>query len=262
MADFLDQFAEQAKRRVREGYYDVPKVARDISLSLREAIESCRGVPIIAEAKAASPSQGTLRRDVDVAEAALAMRSGGAAGISILTVPDYFLGSLASFSKVRKRVELPLLMKDFVVNPAQLEAAAKIGADAVLLIEALFDRGYCDSSLDDMIGYAHSKDVEVLLEAHTAVEFSSALRSSADLIGINNRDLRTLRVDLGVTERIMKDVNPKGKLIVSESGIEAPQDIRRLIKYGVDAFLVGSSIMKASNIEEKVRELVDAREAG
>ena len=261
MADFLDQFAKQAKKRVCEGYYDVPEVIHGV-FSLREAVKHCSGAPIIAEAKAASPSLGTLRKNMDIAEIASAMRNGGAVGISILTEPDHFLGSLGSFIKVRKQIRLPLLMKDFVVSLAQLDAASKIGANAVLLIKALFDRGYCDSNLDDMIGYAHSKNVEVLLESHTAEEFYSTLRCDADLVGINNRDLRTLRVDLGVTEKIMKEVDPRGKLVISESGIKAPRDIRRLIKYGVNAFLVGSSIMKAPNVEEKVRALVNAHEAG
>lgn len=260
MVDFLDRFAQQAKERVYEGYYNVPEAAPSI-FSLREAIEYCKGVPIIAEVKAASPSLGTLRKKVDVVEIASALRDGGAVGISVLTEPDHFLGSLDSFIKARKQIRLPLLMKDFVVSLAQLEAASKVGANVVLLIKALFDRGYCDSSLDDMIGYAHSEKVEVLLETHTAEEFSSALDSDADFVGINNRDLRTLRADLDVTMRIMKEISPQGKLIISESGIEAPSDIRRLLKYGVNAFLIGSSIMRASNVEEKVRELVNAHEA-
>jgi len=257
MADFLDRFAQQAKQRVYGGYYNVAEAAPSRP-SLRKAIQECKGVPIIAEAKAVSPSLGAIRENIDIVKVASAMRDGGAVGISVLTEPDYFRGSLDSFIKVRKQVRLPLLMKDFIVSPAQLEAASKIGANAVLLIKTLFDRGYCESDLNSMIEYAHSKRLEVLLEAHTAEEFSSALDTDVDFVGINNRDLRNLRVDVDVTKRIMEEISPQGRLVISESGIETPSDICYLLKYGVNAFLVGSSIMTAPDVEGKVRELVNA----
>lgn len=149
-------------------------------------------------------------------------------------------------------------MKDFIISQVQVDAAHRIGASAILLIHALFERKYCAISLDEMIKYAHSYDIEVLLEAHTEDEFQRAVTSDADLIGINNRDLRTLTVDLRVTENILRKHGQNDHVIVSESGIESAKDVRFLRSAGAKALLVGSSVMTAQNIEEKVRELVEA----
>jgi indole-3-glycerol phosphate synthase len=127
-----------------------------------------------------------------------------------------------------------------------------------LLIKALFDRGYCECNLSYMISTAHSKNLEVLLETHTAEEFAVAVTTQADLVGINNRDLATLKVDLGVTKRILEQNNAKGRIVVSESGISTPADVRFLRQCGAQAFLVGSAVMLADNVEEKVMELVSA----
>jgi indole-3-glycerol phosphate synthase len=201
---------------------------------------------------------GTIRKNVDVKNIAVAMEKAGAVGISVLTEPKHFGGSLAFLTEVRRAVKLPLLMKDIIISPIQLEAASNAGANAVLLIEALFERGYCECGVHDMIAWAHSMNLEVLLEIHSEEEFSSALNTSANLIGINNRDLRTLKVDLGTTKRILRKIDPQGKVIVSESGIKTPVNIRFLQDCGVNAFLIGSSIMLARNVEEKVKEFVMA----
>jgi len=258
MADFLDILGRDANETVRMGYYKAAKEATRSALSLKEAVLKCRGSPVIAEIKVASPSSGAIRENVDVKKVALAMEKGGAIGISVLTEPKHFRGSLEAFVKVRNHVRLPLLMKDIIVSKAQIDAAAKMGANAILLIEPLFKRGYCECGTYDMIDYAHSHGIEVLLEAHTEEEFLSALETEADLIGINNRDLKTLKVDLETTRRILAKSQNKEKLIVSESGIQTSVDIRFLHECGANAFLVGSSIMKAENIEEKVRELVSS----
>ena len=128
-----------------------------------------------------------------------------------------------------------------------------------MLIKALFDRGYSDKTLEEMIAGAHMLGLEVLLETHTLSEFVSALQSDADLIGINNRNLATLKVDLNVTKNILQSINPKNKLVVSESGINTVADIRFLRESDASAFLIGSAIMLSDNIEEKVREFVNAK---
>jgi indole-3-glycerol phosphate synthase len=133
--------------------------------------------------------------------------------------------------------------------------ASRLGANVALLIVALFDRGYCEHSLSDMIASAHSKGLEVLLESHTEEEFRSAVRTHADLVGINNRDLATLKVDLGVTKRILEQNSADGKVVVSESGISTAADVRFLRLYGAQAFLVGSAVMLASDVEGKIKEL-------
>jgi indole-3-glycerol phosphate synthase len=190
-----------------------------------------------------------------VEKIAEAMARGGAVGISVLTEPKHFHGSLGNLCKVRGTVKLPVLMKDIVVSLLQLSAASRTGANAVLLIQALFDRGYCKQSADEMVADAHARNLEVLLETHNEDEFRRALSSDADLVGINNRDLGTLKVDLNVTQRILQKNPPEGKLVVSESGIHTPADVRFLRGCGAHAFLVGSAVMLSSNVEEKVREL-------
>jgi indole-3-glycerol phosphate synthase len=147
-------------------------------------------------------------------------------------------------------------MKDIILSPVQLEAASKVGANATLLIQALFEKGYCECSINEMIAEAHSNKLEVLLETHTENEFRLAIDSDADLIGINNRNLGTLRVDLNVTKEILEKNDHDGKIVVSESGIRTIADLRFLRASGADAFLIGSAVMLADNVEEKVKEFV------
>jgi indole-3-glycerol phosphate synthase len=258
MADFLDTLAQNAMERIKNGYYDVVAQVPTVSVSLKRKILESEHVPIIAEIKAASPSAGIIRKNVNAKNIAVAMENGGATGISVLTEPKHFGGSLASLAEARRAVKLPLLMKDIVLSSIQLKAASKTGANAVLLIEALFERGYCECDVRDMVAQAQSMGLEVLLETHSEGEFSSALSINADLVGINNRDLKTLKVDLETTKRILSKFDPEVGVIVSESGIKTPADIHFLRECGVHAFLIGSSIMMAGNVEKKVKEFVMA----
>jgi indole-3-glycerol phosphate synthase len=259
MPDFLDTLAEDAKTTVTEGYYKASTQNTFSPVSLRKAIVENKRNAVITEVKAASPSRGTIRKSFDPQKVAVAMKKGGATGISVLTEPKHFSGSLSYLIQIREAVELPILMKDIILSPIQLEAASRIGANAVLLIEALFERGYCEHSLNEMVSEAHARNLEVLLETHNEDEFQAAIETDADLIGINNRDLRTLKVDLGITEKILKEHDSYGKVVVSESGVMAPSDLLFLRGCGAQAFLIGSSIMMAGNIEEKVKEFVTAQ---
>jgi len=256
MADFLDMLARSAKETINNGYYEVSTQISTPYISLKKAILESKHVSIITEIKAASPSLGTIRKNFNPEKVAEAMEKGGAVGISVLTEPKHFKGSLSYVTKVRKAVKLPILMKDVIVSPTQLETASKIGANAVLLIEALFERKYCECDVQEMIAQAQSKNLEALLETHTEDEFRFAINSNADLIGINNRDLRTLKVDLGVTKRILEKNDAHGKIVVSESGIKAIADLRFLHECGAHAFLIGSAIMMADDIEKRVKEFV------
>ncbi|HLE74601.1 MAG TPA: indole-3-glycerol-phosphate synthase [Candidatus Bathyarchaeia archaeon] len=258
MADFLDALARDAKETINKGYYKVPAQNTTAHISLKKAIIESKTVPVIAEIKAASPSAGTIRKNLEAENLARAMEKGGAVGISVLTEPKHFKGSLNSLASARKAVKLPILMKDIIISPAQLEAASKVGANAALLIQALFDRGYCECDANEMIRKAHSKNLEVLLETHSEGEFRSAVNSDADMIGINNRDLGTLKVNLDVTRRILKNSDANGKIVVSESGINTLADLHFLRECGAHAFLIGSAIMLADNVEEKVKEFVQA----
>jgi indole-3-glycerol phosphate synthase len=258
MPDFLDILARDAKQTVNEGYYKVSTTDTFSPVSLKKAILESKKNAVITEVKAASPSRGTIKTNLDPEQVAKAMENGGATGISVLTEPKHFSGSLSYLAKIRKEVQLPILMKDIIINPIQLEATSRIGANAVLLIEALFEREYLEYSLDEIVSKAHARNLEVLLETHNEREFQSAIETDADLVGINNRDLRTLKVDIRITERILKNYDSHEKIVVSESGVMTPSDLLFLRKCGAQAFLIGSAIMMADNIEKKVKEFVTA----
>jgi indole-3-glycerol phosphate synthase len=204
MHDFLDTLAMDAVGTIESGYYQNLRAVQQPKVSLKQAILNCRTNSVVTEIKAASPSLGTIRENFDPKAVALAMEKAGAVGISVLTEPKHFNGSLDTLSKVRAAVNLPLLMKDIVIVADQIEAATKLGANAVLLIEALFERGCCEMSVERMIAYAHNQGLEVLLETHTEAEFQKAIETDADLIGINNRNLTTLKIDLNTTQQILR----------------------------------------------------------
>ena len=157
---------------------------------------------------------------------------------------------------MRGVVDVPMLMKDIMIDKVQIDAGAKIGADYILLIQSLFDQGYL-KEIDEFVDYGHKKGLQILIEVHTKQEFQNALQTKADLVGINNHNLDTLEIDLKTTENILDGIE-KSRPILSESGIKTPEDIQYLKKCGADAFLVGSSIMKSDNIAEMVRGLVNA----
>ncbi|MDG6222735.1 MAG: indole-3-glycerol-phosphate synthase [Candidatus Bathyarchaeota archaeon] len=259
MSDFLDKLAQDAKETIAEGYYEISRKNSFFSVSLKQAVIEQKQNAVISEVKAASPSRGTIKTGFDPAEIAKAMKKGGATGLSVLTEPKQFKGSLNYLIKIRDVIKLPILMKDIILSPVQIEAGSKLGANVVLLIKALFDRGYCEESLEGMIALAHSKNLEVLLETHNESEFNSALQTDADLVGINNRDLRTLEVHIKTTEKILEKIKTKNKVVVSESGILVPSDIVFLRNCGADAFLIGSSIMMSDNLEKTVKEFVNAQ---
>ena len=262
MSDFLDVLALNAKATVEAGYYEHSGKQLYPPVSLRNAILHTRHTPVIAEVKGASPSAGVIRENFEAGKVALAMARGGAVGISVLTEPEYFNGSLSNLKKVRKAVDLPVLMKDIIVNTVQLEAAARIGANAVLLIQSVYDRGYGELDIAEMIKEARMRQLEVLLEVHDEGEFLSAVMSDADLVGINNRNLATLKVDLNVTKHILERNQLPGKLVVSESGIRSPDDIRFLGGCGAKAFLIGSAVMSADDVESRVRDFTTPNNHG
>ena len=258
MSDFLDTLAMDATKTIDSGYYQTAVSTKQPKISLKQAILECKANHVITEIKASSPSLGTIRNQVNPKEIAQAMEKGGAVGISVITEPKHFHGSLIALIQAREVTKLPILMKDIIIVADQIEVAAQIGADAVLLIEALFDKGCCELSVEKTISFAHSKGLEVLLETHTEEEFRSAVETNADLVGINNRNLGTLKIDLNTTKEILKRNNTRGKVVVSESGIKTVADLQFLRGCGASAFLICSAIMLTENIEEKVKEFVKA----
>lgn len=256
MSDFLSKLIDDANRRVHAGYYDIQEGVKHEPVSLKRVIKSAEKNAIIAEIKPISPALGPLRPDIDPIEAAAKLVKGGAVALSVLTEPDNFGGSLDNFRMIRSHVTVPLLMKDIIIHTAQVHAAKKVGADCILLIGSAFQK-HPKTSLVDMIHAAHQSQLEVLLEVHSEDELGRALKSEADVVGVNNRNLATLEIDLNTTARLMAKVNERvGKVLISESGFESADDVRRVKPAIMDGFLIGSSIMLSQDLESKVREFV------
>jgi indole-3-glycerol phosphate synthase len=258
MNDFLDTLVMDSAKTIDSGYYQTTKLVRRKKISLKKAILECKHNPVVTEIKAASPSLGTIRSNINPKQIAQAMENAGAVGISVLTEPKHFSGSLATLAQVREAVKLPILMKDIIIVPEQIDAAAHLGANAVLLIQALFDKHCCEMNVEKMIAYAHSKGLEVLLETHTSNEFAAAIETDADFVGINNRNLATLKINLNTTKEILEKHGKACKTVISESGIQTPADLVFLRSFGADGFLIGSSIMLTDNVALKVKEFVFA----
>lgn len=211
-----------------------------------------RGLQVIAEIKRASPSAGSIRAGAEPAVIAARYADSGAACLSVLTEPHWFHGSDDDLRAARAAVSIPVLRKDFIVDPWQVAEARALGADCVLLIVAALG--------DETSAYyaqAKSYGLDVLVEVHDEAEMEVALRAGADLIGVNNRDLTSFTIDLAVSERLRPMV-PAGTLFVAESGIESEADMRRMDSLGADAVLIGSALMKAPDPGAKLAALLAA----
>ncbi len=257
MAEFLKKLADSAKKAIDDGIYDIEFTIYRPTLSVKDAIRNCKHTAIITEIKFASPSMGTIRQYSDPTRIAREMVDSGAIALSILTQPNMFNGSIDYLVNARLALDVPLLMKDIMISDVQIDAAKKIGADCILLIASLFNANLCEGSIESFVDKAHKNDLEVLLETHTEDEFRQAMLTNADLIGINNRNLDTMKIDIKTTEYILKRCE-KTKPVISESGISEAEQIRYLKSVGADAFLIGTGIMQSNNIKDKVKELVNA----
>ena len=223
--------------------------ARGEGRPFREALAH-PGTSLVAEYKRRSPSAGVIREGASVTEVLQAYERGGAAALSVLTEEDHFGGSLADLREARAATSLPILRKDFTVDPYQLYEARAAGADAVLLVVGSLD----GDDLARLYEETRALDLDALVEIHSEEELEVALEIDADVIGINNRDLEDFTVDLGQTFDLLADV-PAGKTVVSESGIVNREQIEELERVGVDAVLVGETLMRAANPEFATREL-------
>ena len=264
----LDLIVEQKKREVAllpGGEISLEDLAaalarrggsRDFAGALRQP---CRGsVALIAEVKKASPSVGIIRPDFDPIRIARDYEAAGASCLSVLTDEKFFQGSLEYLRAIRGAVSLPLLRKDFIIDARQILQAIQWGADAILLIAAILT----DGQLRHFRELAAGAGLAVLVEVHDEIELDRALAAGAELIGVNNRDLRDFTTDLAVTERRAVRLRPAleagTKLLVAESGIHTRADVERLQQAGARAILVGESLMRQENIGAKVRELLGA----
>ena len=208
------------------------------------------GVSLIAEHKRRSPSAGEIRAGLGVADIARAYERGGAAALSVLTEPFHFGGGLDDLREARAATSLPVLRKDFIVDRYQVYESAAAGADAILLIVAALDVRQLDALLQE----ARALDLDALVEVHDERELHCALEVDADVLGINNRDLSDFSVDVERTYELLSDV-PAGKTVVSESGFSRREQLDDLERVGVDAVLIGETLMRAEDVEALVREL-------
>jgi len=206
---------------------------------------------IIGEVKKASPSKGLIRADFDAVTIAEDYAGHGASAISVLTEEHFFQGSLMHLEQIRNAVASPLLRKDFMLDPYQLVEAKSYGADAVLLIAAMLDPGF----MRELREQASELSLDALIEVHTEKEMEAALAADGQVIGINNRDLKTFEVSLATTERLAPLV-PAGLPVVCESGIDRLDQIRRVEKWGIHVFLIGESLMRAPEPGKKLGELL------
>ena len=215
------------------------------------ALKRGKDIAVIAEIKKRSPSQGLLCRNFDAPKIARAYARNGASALSVLTDNKYFGGSSELFQKVRKNSSLPILRKDFIVDEYQLYESRLLGADAVLLIARVLS----GKSMRKFYGLCKQLGLEALFEVHDEADLKKVLPLKARLVGINNRDLATFRVDLNVTKRLARDI-PRTCLVVSESGITSGDDLAVLKKYGVKAVLAGEMLMKASDPGRALKRLL------
>jgi indole-3-glycerol phosphate synthase len=208
------------------------------------------GISVIAEHKRRSPSAGVIREGAELVDVVQAYERGGAAALSILTEPFHFGGSLDDLRAARAATHLPVLRKDFIVDPYQLYESAAAGADAILLIVAALE----PETLGELHREAWDLDLDVLVEVHDTEELESALEVEAEVIGINNRDLSDFTVDIERTYELLSDV-PTGKTVVSESGFSTREQLDELDRVGVDAVLIGETLLRAPDLEAACREL-------
>jgi indole-3-glycerol phosphate synthase len=217
----------------------------------REGLNRGGDIAVIAEVKKASPSAGIIAADFNPLSQAREYARGGAHALSVLTDEKYFHGHLAYLRQIREQVELPLLRKDFIVDELQIFESVVAGADAILLIVASLD----DDKLRALYDCAKTCQLDVLVEVHDLREMDRALELGADMIGINNRNLKTFQVDLATTEELAEEI-PGDTVGVSESGIRTADDVRRVRAAGINAVLVGETLMRATNVPEKLAELM------
>ncbi len=261
--NILEEIAEKTRRRIaEEKKKKSPEELKEEAMSMNvdtgfpfEKALKNKGISMICEVKKASPSKGLIAPDFPYVEIAKAYEKAGASAISVLTEPYYFQGSNDFLKEIHAAVSLPLLRKDFTIDEYMIYEAKIIGASAILLICSLLK----DNELENYFSLADSLGLSALVEAHDEEEVRRAVKLGARVIGVNNRDLKTFTVDITNSIRLRENV-PEDVLFVSESGIKGEKEIRDLTGHNVDAVLIGETLMREKNVEEKLASLILAGE--
>jgi indole-3-glycerol phosphate synthase len=254
----ISRIIEDKRRVVEEAKRAKPQdeLVRDVKnicvkSSFKKNIARAHHVNLIAEIKKASPSKGILRADFNPVKIAITYQANGASAISVLTDERFFEGKLEYIKKVKESVSLPVLRKDFIIDEYQIYETVASGADAVLLIADLLSK----SELCGFYDLASSLGLDVLIETHKEEDVEKALATEGSIIGINNRDLHTFRVDLSITQKLLRLI-PANRIRVSESGIRSYEDVMFLKSLGVNAVLIGEAFMESADIASKIREMM------
>jgi len=257
--NILDEICEHKREEVRDRSKRVPLSEMekrghdaDAPLDFRRAVTAA-GKNIIAEVKRASPSAGVIKEDFDPVRIAQQYQEGGAAALSVLTDEKYFRGKLEFIRRIKDAVTLPVLQKDFIISAYQIYEARAFGADCILLIVKILS----DDELREFLDCATSLGLAALIEVHDEGELKRALACGAEIVGINNRNLSDFSVDIRTTMRLAP-LTPEGKIIVSESGIKTSSDIQKLRDVGVNAFLIGETILRSEHPVEALKQLLSA----
>lgn len=251
METILDRIIHEKRnevKKLREEKFSIKE--RKQKRSLIQKLQTAEDIAIISEFKRASPSKGIINDGIEPAEQAVKYERAGASAISVLTDSTFFKGSFEDLKAVRETVDLPILCKDFIIDSSQIDQAAENGADLILLIVAALD----EDTLNHLYQYARGMDLEVLVEVHNQVELEGALKIGAQLIGVNNRDLKTFNVSLEATESLAKSIKEAGAFLISESGIHHKADVERVRNAGANGILVGESLMKSPNLAQSFRD--------
>jgi indole-3-glycerol phosphate synthase len=250
--NILDKIVAATRQRVAREYAehgDIPCPASPRPFIFEQVLSGAE-MSFICEVKKASPSQGVISEDFPYIDIAHEYANAGASAISVLTEPDFFLGADRYLAEIRKAVDTPILRKDFIIDPFQILQSAVLGADAILLICAILS----PAEIAEYIGIADSLGLSCLVEAHDEAELETAVNAGARVIGVNNRDLRTFEVDIENSIRLRK-LAPADVIFVSESGIQTAEDVSRLHQHGVNAVLIGETLMRAADKQAALREL-------
>jgi indole-3-glycerol phosphate synthase len=257
--NILDKIIEQKYKQVaeRKSLYPMKLLEQSIffsspTVSLKKYVQRKDKSGIIAEIKRKSPSKGTINSNVSIERTSIGYMQAGASALSILTDKEFFGGSSDDLTMARKFNFCPILRKDFIVDEYQIVEAKSIGADAILLIAAALPV----KRLNELALFAKSLGLEILMEVHTAEELTSNHEAEVDLVGVNNRDLKTFDVSLDLSKRLAPML-PKGKVFVSESGIDSPAAILELRKHGYEGFLMGETFMKHSRPEQAAKDFIE-----